>query len=67
MSKVLCVAVVGSILFSSAAMARPDTTIQPPAKQVQKTPHKHRLAKLRKHLRKHHRKHKQNSAASQPQ
>jgi len=57
-SKVLCIAVVGGILSSSAAMARPDTTGQPPAStQVQKGHHKHRLAKAHKAARRHHRKH----------
>jgi hypothetical protein len=56
-SKVLCIAAAGSILFTSAAMARPDTT--PPTK----THHKHKA--LKKGAHKHHRKHK--GSGSQPQ
>ena len=55
-SKVLCAAVVGSILCSGIAMARPDTTGQPPATQIAKAHHKHKHAKLRKLLRKHQQK-----------
>lgn len=48
-SKVLCIAMLGSILFASAAIAQPERAGQPPAKAVQKSHHRHQVAKQRKH------------------
>ncbi len=51
-SKVLCVAVAGCVLCSGVAMARPDTTTQPPAKAGHGKAH-HKNHKGSKHHRKH--------------
>ncbi len=67
-SKVLCIAVTGSILFTGAAMARPDAADQPPAKAAAKAHHRHKGARkaIHKHI-KHARKHQKGSGTNQPQ
>jgi predicted esterase len=66
-SKILCVAAAGSILFSGAAMARPDVTVQPATTAQAGTTHvKHSHRGHHKVLRKHHSKHAHTQVTTTP-